>query len=160
MFFSLATAAFLALGWATYQFYVTAYGDPTLDHGPFAVEPYITLQERVNAEHKRIFDTALERIRYGLLGMLGGIALMILVFSVALFAPKIDDSAPVPFEVALSMKIDELDKIELLFEKYNRNSNERKELTALYKEKLQEAYEFTIPDSADADEDLGINKTV
>lgn len=39
MLFSLATAAFLALGWATYQFYVAAYGDPTLDHGPFAVEP-------------------------------------------------------------------------------------------------------------------------
>ena len=144
---SLAILAFLVLALATFlsSSLWRSFGTGR------AIQSYAdgcsNLAERLADEHEKLAASALKHIQHGLLALLVGIALMIVLFSVALFAPKKDKSFPL--RAALALKIDELDSMKLLAEKLfaEKKRKEQKEIEAFYDAKLQEAYKFMISDS-------------
>jgi hypothetical protein len=121
--------AFVTLAWGTYEFYKAAYGHTqNLD---INLEPPHDLADCVMERQLELADESLGYMRRALRFTAGGMALMIIVFLLALFAPKGGD----PRAVMLTSMDDELVFIEKLIDRFDVLSTRLKQKQQNCKEK-------------------------
>eukprot|EP00978_Attheya_sp_CCMP212_P043059 scaffold274381_cov52-Attheya_sp.AAC.2 len=103
----LMIAAYVTMAWATYQFYIAAYGHPS-QILEIDVHNSLGLATRVRDAQRKLSEESMWSLRRGLCYTFWGIALMVIALAVAMFAEQKGES--IPRGVALASMNDELEQ--------------------------------------------------